>query len=227
MRRTAMDLLAAYERGERDFRHWRLVGADLRDADLHGADLSEAKLTGADLAGANLSEARFERANLEGADLSGADLTRAYLVNANLREANLAGANLMDADVGDANFDGAELTGADLSGTRWESMLPPGAITVAEVPPESVLSAEDEELPAAWAEMPTEWPDEEERRDEEEWLAEEDVEEQEAVEEWTAGMVRLQPEAEWPEREEEPIGNEVQPPLKHAEEAEEESRYGI
>ena len=46
------DLLARYQRGDRDFRQADLRGADLRGADLRDADLSGADLRGADLSGA-------------------------------------------------------------------------------------------------------------------------------------------------------------------------------
>ena len=69
MIRTAGELLAAHERGERDFHR-----ADLPGANLPGADLSGANLSGADLSGANLSRARLGGASLPGARLSGARL---------------------------------------------------------------------------------------------------------------------------------------------------------
>lgn len=91
------DILAAIQKGERDF-----VGADLRrrdlmDVDLAGADLREAKLALADLRGADLS----------GADLRGADLRGAFLMRTNLSGARLDGAKLTRAFMMKADLTGA------------------------------------------------------------------------------------------------------------------------
>lgn len=42
---SATQLLDAYRRGRRDFRHWTLTGADLRNVDLREAHLEGARLT--------------------------------------------------------------------------------------------------------------------------------------------------------------------------------------
>jgi uncharacterized protein YjbI with pentapeptide repeats len=96
---TAEQLRAAYARGERDFRHWNLAGADLSNLDLHDADLQRANLRGANLRGADLAGA-----NLEGVDVTGADLSAT---------------NLLGTIVADANFELAKLRGI---GTGWEAV---------------------------------------------------------------------------------------------------------
>ncbi len=63
--------------------------------------------------------------------------------------------------------------------------------------------------------------------EEEEWPPPEAADAQASVEEWTAGLVRPQREAEAPELEEESLGAEAQPAGKEPDEAEEEGRYGI
>jgi uncharacterized protein YjbI with pentapeptide repeats len=98
---TANKLLAAYEKGERNFCNADLSGANLRDANLRDADLSVANLVGAYLSGANLRDANLSGANLRDADLSVANLRGAYLSGANLRGADLRGANLSYAYLGD------------------------------------------------------------------------------------------------------------------------------
>ena len=54
---TRDELLAAYAKGERNFRHANIGGADLRDAYLSGANLSGADLSGTDLRSAYLRSA--------------------------------------------------------------------------------------------------------------------------------------------------------------------------
>jgi hypothetical protein len=91
------DILAAIQKGDRDFE-----GADLRRRDLMDVDL----------VGANLRGARLAMADLRGADLSGADLRGADLRGAFLMRTNLAGARLDGAELTRAFMMKADLTGA-------------------------------------------------------------------------------------------------------------------
>jgi len=96
------------------------------------------------------------------------------------------------------------------------------------LPAEAAREQEERQPPPVWAEAPVEWPEEKERRDEEEgWPSTEEPEAQAAVEEWTAGMIRPELEAEEPEWEEEPPWNASEPLMKEPEEAEDEFKYGI
>lgn len=231
----------------------RLAGAYLRGAilcgaDLHRADLHEAKLEGADLSGASLStanlvaanlmranlryadlrEARLAGADLESADCQGADLSRAQLADACLNRANMHGAILQGADLAGASFVGTYLSGANLSGTGWETALPPGAV----IEETSMPMTPEEQSLASWPEAPSEWPEQEgrrneEREEEEEWPITEEGEAEAAEEEWTAGRMRPQSVPEAPEWEEEPIGAEMAPPIEEPLEAEDEAKYGI
>jgi len=76
---TEQELLAAYAKGERNFR-----GADLGFADLSGANLSGTNLKGANLRGTDLKNADLRYADLMEADLEGAKLMEA-LVNGGTR----------------------------------------------------------------------------------------------------------------------------------------------
>lgn len=97
--KSAIELLARYASGERDF----------RKADLFGANLSSANLSSTNLNGANLQDANLCGADLSGANLFGANLNGAILNGANLNGANLTFANLIRADLGGANLCGAVL----------------------------------------------------------------------------------------------------------------------
>jgi serine/threonine protein kinase, bacterial len=131
-------LLAAYQKGRRDFAQHNLnllnlQGADLsganfhssqlqqtnfQAANLHNSDFGRSSLNRANLKDANLSKAYFSHADLEGADLRGADLSYAYLNNANLRGANLCGANLTGAKVSEEQL--------ALAKTNWMTVRPNG-----------------------------------------------------------------------------------------------------
>ncbi len=135
---TSAELLAAYARGERDFRSAKLVAADLRGANLTGANLTGATLTNANLTNANLNGANLTDANVQGgflmrsrlsatlvrANLAGTNVTRANLTSADLTGANLNGADLTGATLTDANLNGADLTDANVqSGFLMRSRL--------------------------------------------------------------------------------------------------------
>ena len=88
----AEGLLAAYQKGERDFAQVNLENANLRKANLVGINLQRANLKGA-----NLEKADFQSADLSEADLSNANLTEVKLDAANLTGAILIKANLLCA----------------------------------------------------------------------------------------------------------------------------------
>jgi serine/threonine protein kinase, bacterial len=135
-RLDAAGLLAAYNRGQRDFTNQnlenivlrkaqlaeavfhqaQLQNADLRGADLFNANFGRASLNHSKLSKCNLSKAYMSHADLEGADLRGADLSYAYLSHANLRGANLCGANLTGASVSEAQL--------AVSRINWTTTLP-------------------------------------------------------------------------------------------------------
>jgi hypothetical protein len=120
---THEELIAKYEKGERNFR-----GADLEGADLMGANLRYANLWGADLRDAvlrdaNLMDADLRKADLRGADLEGANLLDANLWGADLRDAYLRGAYLKGADLMDANLQCANLQRANLEGANLSQSI--------------------------------------------------------------------------------------------------------
>jgi uncharacterized protein YjbI with pentapeptide repeats len=105
-RMTGRELLAEYDRGERDFRSivvrddGSLVGCRLDSIDLEGAILRGADLTRASLAGARLARADLTSAVLVDADLTDADLREAI----GMTTTRIAGANLGGASVADFDF---------------------------------------------------------------------------------------------------------------------------
>lgn len=137
-RLSSQSLVAAYNRGERDFSESRLDNIVLRKANLSDARFSQAHLQKADLRGCVLMNVDFGRANLGGANLRECDLRASYFVNADLQGANLQGANLREASMTNANLRGANLQNADLTGcnitpnqiaqarTNWFTIHPNG-----------------------------------------------------------------------------------------------------
>jgi serine/threonine protein kinase, bacterial len=137
-RMDANALVAAYNRGRRDFTNLifnnlilrkatlieaifhqtQLIRADLRGTNLSNANLGRANLNKANLKDCNLTKAYMSFADLEGADVRGANLTNAYLVNANLRGADLSGANLTGATVSNEQL--------ALARTNWTTTFPQG-----------------------------------------------------------------------------------------------------
>jgi uncharacterized protein YjbI with pentapeptide repeats len=130
---TGAELLAAYRKGERNFRMIRFDGArlsgvnltgasfymsSLRNVDLSGSTLQWVQLKGADLTSACLSSARINAADLIAANFTGADLSHADFTGASLNEANLTLANMTRAYFGNATFSGAQLAGAKLNYAR-------------------------------------------------------------------------------------------------------------
>jgi hypothetical protein len=104
-----LQMMARYQKGDRDFRGMDLRGVDLRGVKLFQADLGEASLFGANLAGADLRQVNFGQANLSQANLENADLQGADFGGANLRRANLTGADIRNARLQAANLTGAKM----------------------------------------------------------------------------------------------------------------------
>lgn len=135
---TALELLAAYSKGKRDFANCDLSTLNLAKSDLSGANFHESKLQKINCQGANLLNADFGRASLNQANLKNAKLARAYLSHADLAGADLRGADLSYAHLSHANLRGANLCGADLTGakvsdeqlatarTNWATIHPSG-----------------------------------------------------------------------------------------------------
>jgi TIR domain/Pentapeptide repeats (8 copies) len=131
---TALEILAAYRSGRRDFKLVDISGADLSRKDLIGASfyggclsgvnlsgsrlthvqLKAADVTGANLAGAALNATDLIAANFSDSNLSRADLTGATLYSASLLRTDLSATNLGGTDLADADLTGARLTGANL-----------------------------------------------------------------------------------------------------------------
>jgi uncharacterized protein YjbI with pentapeptide repeats len=117
----AQELLERYRRGDRNFSH-----VDLSGANLSGFNLREVDFTGAYLAEANLSWAFLNQAKLSGANLRRADLRNASLNNADLNGVILSGANLSKADLRLAQIQASDLNwaileDADLGGANLEA----------------------------------------------------------------------------------------------------------
>lgn len=114
---TRTELLAAYARGEREFRRAEVVYVDLRNSNLQGANFEGANLRGAHLRGANFSEANLADANLRDADLAFTTCRMTRFQTAELSYADLGGADLRGATLRDASLRGTDLRGTDLRGT--------------------------------------------------------------------------------------------------------------
>lgn len=115
----AEGLLAAYQKGERDFAQVNLENANLRKANLVGINLQRANLKGAnlekaDFQSADLSEADLSNANLTEVKLDAANLTGAILIKANLLCAYIPCCKLIEANLREAKLIRAELTAANL-----------------------------------------------------------------------------------------------------------------
>jgi hypothetical protein len=139
---SAGEVLAAYQRGRRDFHlvnidDANMAGVDLRAAsfyeasmrnvDLSGAQLTYIQLKGADLTRASLQHASINASDLIGADftganLAGADFTGASLIRATLEDADLSASNLGNASLAEASVQGARLRAVMLSGTYLDNM---------------------------------------------------------------------------------------------------------
>ncbi len=139
---TVERVLAAYERGERDFanievprRHQgrSFAGQDLADADFSGSVLKDldfrgAHFTGAIFRGATISYSDFSRACLAGADLSDATARHARFVDADLSRARCA---QLDATGAVPTMTATALTVRDADGREWGLEVPAAVVTAA------------------------------------------------------------------------------------------------
>ncbi|MGB5768953.1 MAG: serine/threonine-protein kinase [Crocosphaera sp.] len=131
-------LLAAYEKGRKDFTNQELNELNLSKAFLPGINFYSSKLNRINLQGAELSRADLGKADLSESVMKNANLSEAYLGYANLNGADLRGANLFGANLTYANLQGANLCGVDLSSARiteaqlsvaktnWRTVMPSG-----------------------------------------------------------------------------------------------------
>ncbi|MTJ12078.1 protein kinase [Anabaena sp. UHCC 0187] len=111
-------LLAAYEKGRRDFASYNFIRLSLPSVDLSGTNFHAAQFYKANFQGSNLHNTDFGRANLKEANLKDADLSKAYFSNADLEGADLRGADLSQAYLSQTNLRGANLSGANLTGAK-------------------------------------------------------------------------------------------------------------
>jgi serine/threonine-protein kinase len=111
-------LLAAYEKGRRDFATYNFMRLSVPGANLSGTNFHAGQFHKANFQGTNLQNADFGRANLKEANLKDADLTKAYFSNADLEGADLRGADLSQAYLSQANLRGANLSGANLTNAK-------------------------------------------------------------------------------------------------------------
>jgi serine/threonine-protein kinase len=134
----AARLVAAYNRGRRDFTNQQFNKLFLRKVNLAEAIFHQAQFQYSDLQQANLYNSNFGRASLPGANLKDANLNKVYMSYADLSGADLRGANLSEAYLKNANLRGTNLCGANLTGasvsedqlalarTNWKTILPNG-----------------------------------------------------------------------------------------------------
>ena len=115
---TAAEVLAAYERGVREFGNVRIERADFRGRGLDGATFVGASLREARLDDARLTHTTFILCTLTGSSLADALLEDTNLVRTNLSGVRLTGAFLVDASLDNVQLTGADLTCADLTGTH-------------------------------------------------------------------------------------------------------------
>ena len=111
-------LLAAYEKGRRDFAAHNFMRLSVSGADLSGSNFHAAQFHKPNFQGTNLHNTDFGRSSLKEANFKDADLTKAYFSNADLESADFRGANLSQAYLSQANLRGANLSGANLTGAR-------------------------------------------------------------------------------------------------------------
>jgi len=111
-------LLAAYEKGRRDFAGYNFIRLSVSSANLSGSNFHAAQFQKPNFQAANLHNTDFGRASLQQANFKDADLSKAYFSNADLEGADLRGANLSQAYLTQANLRGANLSGANLTGAK-------------------------------------------------------------------------------------------------------------
>ncbi len=135
---TAKTLLAAYEKGQRDFtdqllQHLILTKAFLPAINCYQSDLSHANFQNADLTRADFGKAILGHTIFKDANLNDAYFGYANLEEADLRGANVAGTNFKYANLKGANFCGVDLSSAFVSSdqlamakTNWRTVMPNG-----------------------------------------------------------------------------------------------------
>jgi serine/threonine protein kinase, bacterial len=114
----SQSLIAAYEKGRRDFASYNFMRLSVPNIDLSGTNFHAAQFFKANFQGSNLHNTDFGRATLKEANLKDADLSKAYFSNADLEGADLRGADLTNAYLSQANLRGANLSGANLTGAK-------------------------------------------------------------------------------------------------------------
>ncbi|MDD1422741.1 serine/threonine-protein kinase [Dolichospermum sp. ST_sed1] len=111
-------LLAAYQKGRRDFAAYHFMRLSVPGANLSGINFHAAQFDKPNFQATNLQNTDFGRTSLKEANFKEADLTKAYFSNADLEGADLRGANLSQAYLSQANLRGANLSGANLTGAK-------------------------------------------------------------------------------------------------------------
>jgi serine/threonine-protein kinase len=111
-------LLAAYEKGRRDFAGYNFIRLSVPSANLSESNFHAAQFQKPNFQAANLHNTDFGRASLQEANFKDADLSKAYFSNADLEGADFRGANLSQAYLSQANLRGANLSGANLTGAK-------------------------------------------------------------------------------------------------------------
>ncbi|MTJ46756.1 serine/threonine-protein kinase [Dolichospermum sp. UHCC 0259] len=114
----SQSLLAAYEKGRRDFAGCNFIRLSVPSANLSESNFHAAQFQQPNFQAANLHNTDFGRASLQEANFKDADLSKAYFSNADLEGADLRGANLSQAYLSQANLRGANLSGANLTGAK-------------------------------------------------------------------------------------------------------------
>jgi uncharacterized protein YjbI with pentapeptide repeats len=122
-----VQFLNQYQKGERDFSHVDLAGANLsgmsfRDINLTGANLTAANLSWTTLSNAILTGACLHQADLRSVNLNRANLDQAILSRAKLHKADLRLATLQGSDLNWADLQEADLSGAELRGSKLEQV---------------------------------------------------------------------------------------------------------
>ncbi len=114
----SQSLIAAYQKGRRDFAGYNFSRLIVVNSNLSAANFHAAQFHKSNFQGTNLHNTDFGRASLKEANFKDADLSKAYFSNADLEAADLSGANLSRAYLSQANLRGANLSGANLTGAK-------------------------------------------------------------------------------------------------------------
>ena len=114
----SLSLIAAYQKGRRDFAGYNFSRLIVVNSNLSAANFHAAQFHKSNFQGTNLHNTDFGRASLKEANFKDADLSKAYFSNADLEAADLRSANLRSANLSQANLRGANLSGANLTGAK-------------------------------------------------------------------------------------------------------------